>query len=232
MPAKLLLVDDDRFLLDGTSRLLRAQGYDVETAETGIKALECLEGRVPDLMVLDVSLPDFDGITLCRRVRTRHRFPILMLTARSDAMDKVIGLEVGADDYLTKPFEASELIARVRAQLRRSQEYDAEQSRPTTNIGDLCIDRGAREVSLGSKKVELTNREFELLAHLAANTGRVLSKDSLFQHNWGFDIEFSSNSLEVHIYRLRKKIEPNPERPIYIHTVKGYGYKLEYQPAE
>jgi DNA-binding response OmpR family regulator len=232
MPAKLLLVDDDRFLLDGTSRLLRAQGYDVETAECGAKALQSLEGRVPDLMVLDVSLPDFDGITLCRRIRTTHRFPILMLTARSDPMDKVIGLEVGADDYITKPFEASELVARVRAQLRRAQEYDAERVKSTVQIGQLVVDREAREVTFDAKRVELTNREFELLNHLASNLGRVLSKDSLFQHNWGFEIEFSSNSLEVHIYRLRKKIEPNPDHPQYIHTIKGYGYKLEYTLRE
>jgi len=180
--------------------------------------------------VLDISLPDFDGITLCRRLRSTHHFPIIMLTARSDSMEKVIGLEVGADDYLTKPFEPAELIARVRAHLRRAQEYttplNAVESSKTVLKG-LVIDHEARDAFVEGQPAKLTKREFELLAHLAANVGRVVTRDSLFEHNWGFDIEFSSNSLDVHIYRLRKKIEPDIEHPRYIHTLRGYGYKLE-----
>jgi len=153
-----------------------------------------------------------------------------MLTARSEAMDKVIGLEVGADDYLTKPFDPSELIARVRAHLRRSREYVSnppkEEERKSV-FGGLIVDHQARDAVVDGRPVKLTKREFELLAHLAANAGRVVTRDSLFEHNWGFDIEFSSNSLDVHIYRLRKKIEADPDNPRYIHTLRGYGYKLE-----
>jgi DNA-binding response OmpR family regulator len=226
---QLLVVDDDRFLLENVARLLRTQGYAVDTAASGEEAIRALGTRVPDLVILDISLPDFDGITLCRRLRSTHRFPIIMLTARTDAMDKVIGLEVGADDYLTKPFEPSELIARVRAHLRRVGEYAtaAPAAASRTVIGGLVIDHDARDAFVDGQAAHLTKREFELLTHLATNVGRVVTRDSLFEHNWGFDIEFSSNSLDVHIYRLRKKIEPDLEHPRYIHTLRGYGYKLE-----
>ncbi|AIE85353.1 response regulator transcription factor [Fimbriimonas ginsengisoli] len=227
MDARLLVVDDDRFLLENVARLLQSQGYEVATASSGEEGLRAVERQIPDMAVLDVSLPDFDGITLCRRLRAIHRFPILMLTARSEAMDKVIGLEVGADDYLTKPFDPSELIARVRAHLRRAQEYASAPATSRKRIGGLEIDHDTREALIDGKPIELTKREFELLAHLAANAGRVLTRESLFERNWGFDIEFSSNSLDVHIYRLRKKIEPDPDHPTYIHTVRGYGYRLE-----
>lgn len=226
MNAHILAVDDDRFLLENVERLLQMNGFDVTTASSSEEALRALEKRKPDLAVLDVSLPDFDGITLCRRIRAEHRFPIIMLTARSEAMDKVIGLEVGADDYLTKPFEPSELIARVRAQLRRSTEYAGAPVRDKIKIQDLEIDFESREVHIDGRLVELTKREYELLAHLARNAGRVISRESLFERNWGFDIEFSSNSLDVHIYRLRKKIEPDADHPIYVQTVRGYGYRI------
>jgi len=230
MSARLLLVDDDRFILENLSRVLRAQGYDVKTASNGEDALRHVQREKPDLAILDVNLPDFDGLTLCRRLRTEHRFPILMLTARSDAMDKVVGLELGADDYLTKPFDPSELIARVRAHLRRTREYSLEASAPArVEIEGLVIDHEARDAFVEGRAVNLTRKEFELLAHLAANKGRVITRESLFERNWGFDIAFSSNSLDVHIYRIRKKIEPDPEHPRYLHTMKGYGYKLEFK---
>jgi DNA-binding response OmpR family regulator len=226
MNARILAVDDDRFLLENVAHLLQINGFEVDTASSGDEALRSLEKRVPDLALLDVSLPDFDGITLCRRIRTNHRFPIVMLTARSEAIDKVIGLEVGADDYLTKPFEPSELIARVRAQIRRSIEYAGAAARNQVKIQDLEIDFDSREARVNGRAIELTKREYELLAHLARNAGRVISRESLFERNWGFDIEFSSNSLDVHIYRLRKKIEPDPDRPTYVQTVRGYGYRI------
>jgi len=226
MNAHILAVDDDRFLLENVERLLQMNGFDVTTASSGEEALRALEKRKPDLAVLDVSLPDFDGITLCRRIRAEHRFPIIMLTARSEAVDKVIGLEVGADDYLTKPFEPSELVARVRAQLRRSTEYAGAAVRDKIKIQGLEIDFESREVHIDGRMVELTKREYELLAHLARNAGRVISRESLFERNWGFDIEFSSNSLDVHIYRLRKKLEPDADHPIYVQTVRGYGYRI------
>lgn len=226
MSARILAVDDDRFLLENVARLLQLNGFEVDTASSGDEALRSLAVHLPDLALLDVSLPDFDGITLCRRIRTSHRFPIIMLTARSESLDKVIGLEVGADDYLTKPFEPAELIARVRAQLRRSMEYAGASERDHIKIQDLEIDFGSRQARVSGRVIELTKREYELLAHLARNAGRVISRESLFERNWGFDIEFSSNSLDVHIYRLRKKIEPDPDRPTYVQTVRGYGYRL------
>lgn len=226
MTARILAVDDDRFLLENVARLLELQGFEVDTASSGEEALRCVQRRQPDLAILDVSLPDFDGITLCRRLRTSHRFPILMLTARSEAVDKVIGLEVGADDYLTKPFEPAELTARVRAQLRRATEYATAATKGRIHVGGLEIDQDNRQVSVDGNPVDLTKKEFELLAHLAVNAGRVISRESLFERNWGFDIEFSSNSLDVHIYRLRKKIEADPDHPVYIQTVRGFGYRI------
>jgi DNA-binding response OmpR family regulator len=228
MSTRILVVDDDRFLLENLKRLLAKNGYDVSIASSAEEALRSVAEAPPDLTILDVGLPDADGISVCRRIRGKWKFPVLMLTARSDAMDKVIGLEVGADDYLTKPFEPSELIARVRALLRRANEYAPEEAKEEKiEVGALIVDHQARDAFFEGKALGLTNREFELLAHLAANAGRVLTRESLFQRNWGYDISFNSNSLDVYIYRLRKKIEPDPERPQYLHTYKGYGYKLE-----
>jgi two-component system alkaline phosphatase synthesis response regulator PhoP len=151
-----------------------------------------------------------------------------MLTARSDSMDKVIGLEVGADDYLTKPFEPAELVARVRAHLRRATEYQPEVAAvaETTSVGDLVIDHQSRTARIGGDAIELTNKEFELLALLARNAGRVLTREALFESVWGYELDFNSNSLDVYMYRLRKKIEPDPDHPRYLHTLKGYGYRL------
>jgi DNA-binding response OmpR family regulator len=155
-----------------------------------------------------------------------------MLTARTDAMDKVIGLEVGADDYLTKPFEPSELVARVRAQLRRSGEYqEPSVDRPAIQIGDVTIDFGARDALANGRAAGLTTKEFELLAVLAQNAGRALSREDLFERVWGYEIEFSSNSLEVFVYRVRQKLEQGLGTPKLIHTVRGFGYKLtSHQP--
>ncbi len=230
MSSQILVVDDDRFLLDNIRQLLVSNGYGVATASSGEEALRVAAEHLPDLVLLDINLPDMDGITICRRLRSKWKFPVIMLTAKSDAIDKVIGLEVGADDYLTKPFEPSELVARVRAQLRRTQEYAPDMHAPNRiEIGGLVIDHELHDASVDGKQVGLTHKEFELLAHLAANAGRVLTRDSLFERNWGYDIAFSSNSLDVHIYRIRKKIEPDPEHPRYLHTLKGYGYRLEDQ---
>jgi len=226
MANRLLLVDDDRFLLETLKRLLEAQGFQVRTATSGEDGLKAIVEETPDLLVLDLGLPGIDGISLCRRIRSKWRFPVLMLTARTDAMDKVIGLEVGADDYLTKPFEASELIARIRAQIRRSGEYrdDATESK-RVDIGELSIDKDARDAFVGGKPANLTTKEFELLAYLGANAGRALSREILFEEVWGYDIEFSSNTLDVFVYRLRKKLPGKAGS--YIQTVRGYGYKIQ-----
>jgi two-component system alkaline phosphatase synthesis response regulator PhoP len=225
---RLLLVDDDRFLLTSLRKLLQEHGFEVETAGCSQDALLSVAQNAPDLAVLDVSLPDFDGMTLCRRIRAKHRFPILMLTAKSDSTSKVVGLELGADDYLCKPFDPSELIARIRALLRRSNEYASlEQAAELIEIGDLSIDVSAREAFLNGEPLKLTFKEFELLAHLANNRGRVVSRAALFERNWGLDLTFDSNSLDVHVYRLRKKLEVDPANPRYLHTIKGFGFRLQ-----
>ena len=225
MSGKVLLVDDDRFLLENVGRLLRGKGFDVRTASDAAEAVRAVDEFEPELAILDVGLPDDDGISLCRTLRKSHRFPILMLTAQGESGEKVQGLEAGADDYLTKPFDPGELVARVRAQLRRAQEYGA----PTgvLTVGEIVIDPAGRVATVAGRPVDLTNKEFALLAHLAANAGKVLSREELFSHSWGFDISFGSNSLDVYVYRLRRKIEAYADRPRYLHTVKGYGYKLE-----
>ena len=225
MSARILLVDDDRFLLENVTRLLRQHDFDIKTASDGAEALSAVESFTPQLAVLDVGLPDTDGMTLCRTMRRDHRFPIIMLTALGESSEKIEGLESGADDYLTKPFDPGELLARIRAQLRRAQEYAAAAGRIT--VGDLVIDVTERATTVAGRAVELTNKEFALLAHLAQNVGKVLSREDLFSHSWGFDISFGSNSLDVYIYRLRRKIERASDRPRYLHTIKGYGYKLE-----
>ncbi|MBS1723822.1 MAG: response regulator transcription factor [Armatimonadetes bacterium] len=226
MSAKILVVDDDKFLLENLDRLLSAQGYEVRTSSSGEEGLHEIVKEAPDLLVLDLGLPGVDGVSLCRRVRSKWRFPVIMLTARTDAMDKVIGLEVGADDYLTKPFEPSELIARVRAQLRRVQEYQVETPRSARiEVGDLMIDEDSRDAFVNGEAAGLTTKEYELLAYLAQNKGRALSRERLFEEVWGYDIEFSSNSLDVFVYRLRQKLPGNTGT--MLQTVRGYGYKLQ-----
>lgn len=233
MPEKLLVVDDDRYLLENLRRLLQREGYSVTTAISGEEALASIASEVCDLMILDLNLPGADGLSTCRRLRGKHNFPVIMLTARSDAMDKVIGLEVGADDYLTKPFEPVELVARVRAHLRRSRGYQPAEDRHEANIpvGDLLIDFKKRDVFCAGAPVGLTTREFELVSHLGRNLGRVVSRESLFERVWGYDIDFNSNSLEVYIYRVRKKLESDPNAPHYLKTVRGYGYCLSAPDA-
>ena len=225
MTGRVLLVDDDRFLLENVARLLKGQGYEVRTAADGADALKAVEDFIPDVAVLDVGLPDTDGMSLCKTLRQDWRFPIIMLTALSESADKIQGLDAGADDYLTKPFDPGELLARVRAHLRRTQEYTAPAG--VVQIGELVVDSAGRDATIKGRSIDLTNKEFALLAHLAQNAGKVVSREDLFSHSWGFDISFGSNSLDVYIYRLRRKLESSADRPRYLHTIKGYGYKLE-----
>jgi DNA-binding response OmpR family regulator len=229
MSSRILVVDDDRFLQANLRKLLQREGYSVVTASTGEEALDLVAREKPDLIILDLGLPGADGVTICRRLRGRNTLPVIILTARSDAIDKVVGLEVGADDYLTKPFDPAELIARVRAQLRRNNEYRAPEAaqEEELEVGAMTIDFGRRDAVLDDKPAGLTAREFELLAHLARNRGRTVSREALFEAVWGFDPEFSSNSLDVYIYRVRQKIEADPNKPTYLQTVRGYGYRLE-----
>lgn len=228
MSSKVLLVEDDRFLQDNVRKLLEGEGYAVSGATTGEDALAILERNPADIVILDLGLPGIDGLTTCRRIRHKWMMPVIMLTARTDAMDKVVGLEVGADDYLTKPFDGSELIARVRAQLRRQQQYQQTLPRGSGSlqIGELEIDFGLRDVVARGERLNLTNKEFEIVKYLAKNLDRAISRDMLFETVWGYELDFNTNSLDVYIYRIRKKLEIDPNNPVYLHTVRGFGYRM------
>ncbi len=228
MSAKVLIVDDDPFLLQNLEILLAREGYAVRCAASGEEALSMLTDEEADLVVLDLGLPGIDGVTTCRRLRSRWHMPVLMLTARTDAMDKVIGLEVGADDYLTKPFEPSEFVARVRAHLRRHHEYQTPANPTSKNLrlGQIEIDFERRQVLVKGEVAELTNREFAIVEYLAQNLGRAISRESLFEALWGYELDFNSNSLDVLIYRIRKKLEVDPNHPQHLQTLRGFGYKL------
>ncbi len=227
MPGKVLMVDDDRFILNALARILGTQGYHCTSAVTAEEAWRALETESFDLMLLDVGLPDVDGITFCRRVRAKHHLPIIMLTARDGSSDKIIGLEVGADDYVTKPFDQHEVVARVRAQLRRSAEYSATtQEQRQIVIGRLVIDLDAHDAYFADRAANLTQKEFELLELLARNRGRAMARDYLFEHIWGYDAELGEKTLTVTVSRLRQKIEEDPDNPRYLLTVRGFGYKL------
>jgi two-component system alkaline phosphatase synthesis response regulator PhoP len=225
--ARLLLVDDDRFLLRSVEKLLSNEGYFCVTASTIEDARQTLQGDPFDLILLDVNLPDGDGYSLCRQIRARHRMPILFLSARNEEAEKIIGLELGADDYLTKPFAPRELVARVRAHLRRTNEYSLpSEENNQIHLGALTVDVDRRDALCGGQPSHLTDREFELLHLLARNRGRALATDWIFENIWGFENELGVKTLAVYVRRLRRKIETDPDNPRYLLTVRGYGYKL------
>ena len=227
MTGKLLLVDDDRFVLNPLARLFGLNGFQCTTAVTGTDALRLLDTENFDLLILDIGLPDMDGITLCRRVRAKHTMPIMMLTARDASSDKIVGLEVGADDYITKPFDAHEILARVRAHLRRSKEYSAAAtSEQFIELGNMVVDPDLRDAVMDGTPAHLTTREFEVLYLLARNRDRAISSDAIFEQVWGYDAELGIKALTVCVRRLRCKIEPEPNNPRYLRTVRGFGYKL------
>lgn len=230
MKSRLLVVDDDRYLLDSMVKLLSANDFEVVTATNGPQAISLLESQSFNLMILDIGLPPPDGLSVCRQVRTKHTIPVILLTARSDAIDKVLGLEVGADDYITKPFEPSELVARVRAHLRRSHEYKADVSVKPFIFKNLMIDPARRDAFVEGKSCGLNSREFELLYELAKNAGTAISREQLFQKVWEYDLDCNSNSLDVYMYRIRKKIEAHSDAPHCLQTLKGFGYRID-KPA-
>jgi two-component system, OmpR family, response regulator MprA len=220
---KILIVDDERAVRESLRRALELEGYEIELAEDGAEALERLDSEPePDAMVLDVLMPRVDGLEVSRTLRRNgSRLPILMLTARTQVEDRVEGLDAGADDYLTKPFALEELLARVRALLRRTTDGSGE----TLNFADLVLDPGTREVTRGGERIELTRTEFSLLELFLLNPRQVLTRSLIFERVWGYDFGFASNSLDVYIGYLRRKTEAGG-RTRLIHTVRGVGYAL------
>ncbi len=233
-PSKVLVVEDEPTLLDTLEYNLTRQGYAVLTAADGWAALETARRERPDLIVLDVMLPGLDGFEVCRILRRETNAPILMLTARADEVDKVVGLEVGADDYLTKPFSMRELLARVKALLRRvrlmTESLSAQQTPAAGErrvYGDLTIDLDRREVTRQGEPLALKPKEYELLVFLAQHRGQALSRDQILEQVWGWDFVGGSRTVDVHVRWLREKIEPDPARPVRLVTVHGVGYRFE-----
>lgn len=226
--AKVLVVDDEPTIVNTVQAYLEREGFTVYTATDGVAALKAARAFRPDLIVLDIMLPELDGIEVLRRLRQESDVYVLMLTAKADETDKIVGLGVGADDYLTKPFSPRELVARVKAILRRGRSAAA--AEPMLTFRHLRIDAGARQVWKDDELVELTPIEFELLYALARHRGRVLSREQLIEQVWGYDYYGDERVVDVHIGRLRKKVEDDPANPTLIVTVRGAGYRFEAEP--
>ncbi len=235
MTQKVLVVEDEPTLLETLEYNLARQDYEVLTATDGRTALDLARQERPDVILLDIMLPGIDGIEVCRVLRQEMSVPILMLTARDEEVDKIVGLEVGADDYMTKPFSMRELMARVKALLRRErlirEDLSGEDDIPTKAkrlvFDDLLIDLARREVKIEGTPLPLKPREYELLVFLARNRELVLSRDLILERVWGWDYGGGSRTVDVHIHWLREKIEPDPKHPTRIVTVRGVGYRFE-----
>jgi two-component system OmpR family response regulator len=226
--SKILIVEDDVNLLRTLEYNLRREGYEVLTATDGTKALDTASSEKPGLVVLDIMLPGLNGFEVCRILRKQTTVPILMLTARDEEVDKIVGLEIGADDYMTKPFSMRELLARIKAMLRRTEmEALTSDDENLLKIANIKIDVARRKVSLGQSQLQLTPKEFDLLVFLAKNRGIVFSREQLLEKVWGYDYAGDTRTIDVHIRWLREKIEKNPARPQWLITVRGVGYKLE-----
>jgi len=223
---KILVVEDEASFSDALSYLLVKEGFEVIVADTGPGAVEQFDRHGADLVLLDLMLPGLSGTEVCRQLRTRSNVPIIMLTAKDSEVDKVVGLELGADDYVTKPYSSRELIARVRAVLRRQGEEDLVKD-GILEAGPVRIDVERHKVSVNSQDVGFPLKEFELLEFLVRNSGRVLTRSQLIDRVWGSDYFGDTKTLDVHIKRLRAKIEVDPANPIFIQTVRGLGYKFE-----
>ena len=221
MPPRILLIEDDSRLAAMLAEYLGGAGFRIEVAAAGAAGLARLEAQPFDALVLDLSLPDIDGLEVCRRVRAHHDLPVLMLTARGDAMDRVVGLEIGADDYLPKPFEPREMLARLRAILRRR---GREQGREVLRFGRLEIDADARTARVDSTPCELTSYQFSLLLVLAQHAGRVMSREAIMEAMKNAKLESFDRSIDVHISRIRSAIEDDAKKPRRIITVRGSGY--------
>ena len=233
MGSKILVVEDDQTMLSVLQYNLAKEGYEVVTAIDGVQALEIARSKKPDLIVLDVMLPKLDGLEVCRIVRREMIVPILMLTAKTEEIDKVVGLELGADDYMTKPFSMRELLARIRAMIRRTEMMKQETipvdkiAPAAIKIGDLEVDFARHQVCRSGDALDLSPKEFDLLAFLVSNRQRVFSRDYLLEKVWGYYYTGDTRTVDVHIRWLRQKIEVDPAHPKLLLTVRGVGYKLE-----
>ncbi|GAB2822631.1 response regulator transcription factor [Actinoallomurus bryophytorum] len=223
---RVLVVEDEESFSDALSYMLRKEGFEVAVAATGPDALESFDRAGADLVLLDLMLPGLPGTEVCRELRTKSNVPVIMLTAKDSEVDKVVGLELGADDYVTKPFSSRELVARIRAVLRRRGDVE-ELAPPTLEAGPVRMDVERHVVTVSSREVPLPLKEFELLEVLLRNAGRVLTRMQLIDRVWGADYVGDTKTLDVHIKRLRAKIEPVPSTPRFIITVRGLGYKFE-----
>lgn len=221
MAPKILVVDDDPAISEMLTIVLEAEGFEPVAVTDGAVAVDAFRAESPDLVLLDLMLPGMNGIDICRVIRQESAVPIVMLTAKTDTVDVVLGLESGADDYINKPFKPKELIARLRARLRRTEDFPSE----TIEIGDLTIDVLGHEVTRGDEEIQLTPLEFDLLLELASKPGQVFTREELLQKVWGYRNASDTRLVNVHVQRLRSKIEKDPENPHIVLTVRGVGYK-------
>ena len=222
---KILIVEDDISLQSALSYNMTKEGYQVTVTKDGAEAVNQFHLKKPDLVLLDIMLPVMDGLEVCRIIRKESRIPIIMLTARAEEMDIVTGLDLGADDYVTKPFGMREVLARVRALLRRENTRGVTEQ--VTSFNDIVINSARHSVLKSGQAISLTPKEFDLLAFLAQNKGLVFSREQLLEKVWGYDFEGNTRTVDVHIRWLREKIEPDPTDPKHLVTVRGTGYKLE-----
>lgn len=225
---QILIVEDDIALAAYVQTALEREGFSVEVAENGEKALKRLDISPPDIILLDWMLPGMDGLQICQAIRRRPAYiPIIMVTAKDDEVDKIVGLEIGADDYVTKPFKTRELVARVRAILRLIDRSAGNPAPQSLRFDQLEINLDARTVTLDGHLLSLTPKEFDLLVLLASHPNRVFGRDMLLEKVWGFDYAGETRTVDVHVQRLRQKIERNPQEPHYLQTVRNIGYKFE-----
>jgi two-component system, OmpR family, response regulator RegX3 len=230
MSLKVLVVDDEESFVDALCVGLQGEGFAVDVARDGPEALNRFDASTPDIVLLDLMLPGLSGLDVCREIRSRSMVPIIMVTARDSEVDAVVGLELGADDYITKPYGLRELVARIRATVRRSRSQlsiDELMADPILEVGDLRLDPERHEVQVRGAAIHLPLKEFELLEALMDNAGRVVSRDTLIDQVWGPDYVGDTKTLDVHIKRLRARVEPDPANPTRISTVRGVGYRFE-----
>ncbi|ELK47278.1 response regulator transcription factor [Halobacillus sp. ACCC02827] len=228
MEQKILIVDDEESIVTLLKYNIEQAGYVTEVAYSGTEALEKASNTAFDFIVLDIMLPGMDGMEVCKQLRQKQvQTPILMLTAKDDEFDKVLGLELGADDYLTKPFSPREVVARIKAILRRMDRDTPTQVYDEIKVGSLSIYPEQYEATMNGEALTCTPKEFELLLHLAKNLGRVLSRDQLLRSVWNYDFAGDTRIVDVHVSHLREKIEPDTKKPVYIKTIRGLGYKME-----